>query len=115
MAKEEKVQINLDGVKLAQKIMEQLAEVRPEHSFSFVLNEEGNQAISESIKIAEWGIGGNKSKLKATALEILESIDDIPTGEPVNINFTEYEIKSITEVYDALGKALENQEDGFLP
>ena len=114
MSSKDEVQINPEIVEIAQNIMEQLVTVRPEHSFSFVLNDEGSQAIEESIKIAGWGIGGNKSKLKATALEILDSISEIPAGEPVNVNFTEFEVKSLGEVYDALGKALEKHEDGIL-
>ena len=115
MNAKDEIQINTEIVEIAQDIMEQLVTIRPEHSFSFVLNDEGSQAIEESIKIADWGIGGNKAKLKATALEILDSINEIPAGEPVNVNFTEYEVKSLSEVYDALGKALDKHEDGILP
>ena len=53
--------------------------------------------------------------MKATALEILNAIEEVPVGEPVNINLTEYEIKSMGEVHDVLGKALETHEDGILP
>jgi hypothetical protein len=115
MPAKDEIKINPEIVEVAQNIMEQLVTVRPEHSFSFILNDEGSQAIEESIKIADWGIGGNKSKLKATALEILDSINEIPAGEPVNVNFNEYDIKSLGEVYDALGKALEKHDEGLLP
>ena len=115
MTQEETVNIDIEIVELAKQIMDQLSQVRPEHSMSFVLNEDGKAAIGESIKIAEWGIGGNKPKLKATALEILNAIDEVSVGEPVNINFTDYEIKSIAEVLEVLNKALEVQEDGNLP
>lgn len=115
MAQEQKVNIDIEIVELAKQIMDQLSRVRPEHSLSFVLNEDGKAAIGESIKIAEWGIGGNKPKIKATALEILNAIDEVSVGEPVNINLTEYEIKSMGEVLEVLTKALEVQEDGHLP
>ena len=114
MAKNEEIQVNLEAVELAKEIFEQLSQVRPEHSLSFVLNEEGTAAIIESIKIAEWGIGGNKPKLKATALEILGEISEVETGDPVNVNFTEYEVKSMNEVYEVIVKALEDHEDGVL-
>jgi hypothetical protein len=39
----------------------------------------------------------------------------VSVGEPVNINFTEYEIKSMGEVLEVLTKALEVHEDGTLP
>jgi hypothetical protein len=114
MIDKKEVQINPEVVGVAQQIMEHLAQVRPEHSLSFVLNAEGVSAIDESIKIAEWGIGGNKPKLKATALEILNSISEAEPGDPVNVNFTEYEVKAMEEVLDVLGKALETHEDGLL-
>ena len=115
MAQDPQVRIDIEAVELAKQIMDQLSQVRPEHSLSFVLNEEGSAAIEESIKIAEWGIGGNKPKLKATALEILNEIAEVSAGEPVNINFTEYEIKSMGEVLEVLTKALDVHEDGILP
>ena len=115
MAKDTKVQIEVESVELAKQIMDQLSQVRPEQSLSFVLNDDGVAAIGESIKIAEWGIGGNKPKLKATALEILNSINEVAAGEPVNINLTEYEVKSMEEVLEVLTKALEVHEEGVLP
>lgn len=115
MAQDTKVQIDIESVELAKQIMDQLSQVRPEQSLSFVLNDDGFAAIDASIKIAEWGIGGNKPKLKATALEILNAINEVSVVEPVNINFTEYEIKSMGEVLEVLTKALEVHEDGTLP
>jgi len=115
MTKKNQVMIDPQSVELAQTIVEQLSQVRPEHSFSFMLNAEGLAAIGESIKISEWGIGGNKPKLKATALEILNAIAQVSPGDPVNINLTEYEVKSLGEVLEVLGKALEVHEEGELP
>ena len=115
MAQESQLKIDIESVKLAKQIMDQLSQVRPEHSLSFVLNDDGVAAIDESIKIAEWGIGGNKPKLKATALEILNTIGEVSAGEPVNINLTEYEVKSMGEVLEVITKALEVNEDGTLP
>lgn len=114
MPKADRLMITPESVELAQNIMKQLSELRPEHSFSFLLSEDGVAAIGESLKIAEWGIGGNKPKLKTTALEILTNIGESAAGDPVNVNFTEYEIKAIGEVFEVLGKALGNHKEGFL-
>jgi hypothetical protein len=111
MVQKKEVQIDLEAADLAKEIFEQLSQVRPEHSMSFVLSEEGVAAIGESIKIAEWKIGGNKPKLKATALEILNSIGESAPGEPVNVNFSEYEVKAITEVLTVVTKVYEEHQE----
>ena len=64
--------------------------------------------------MAEWGIGGNKPKLKQTALEILSEIGKAEPGEPVNVNFTEYEVKSMGEVLSVVEKALDEHEEGVI-
>lgn len=113
MTKEE-IEINLKITEIAKEIFSELSELKPESSLSFTLSEEGMEAISQAIELAEWGIGGNKPKLKQTALEILEEIEKIEPGEPVNVNFTEYEVKSMGEVLSVVEKALENHEEGVV-
>ena len=107
--------INPDLLENAREIFSTLAQQRPEHSVSFVLSNEGFRAVEDTIKVVEWGIGGNKSKLKSTALEILAWISSVPNGAPVNVNLTEYELKSMGEVVEAIEKAVENHQEGVLP
>lgn len=64
--------------------------------------------------MADWGIGGNKPKLKEAALECLAHMGEAEAGEPVNVNFTEYELKSMAEVLSVIDRALERQEEGIL-
>jgi hypothetical protein len=90
------------------------SELPPEKSLSFVLTEEGVEAIQLAPTLVDWGIGGNKPKLKQTALECLSLMQDAEAGVPVNVNFTEYEIKAMGEVLGVFEKALEKQEDGLL-
>lgn len=106
--------IDVSTVEKGKEIFTALSELRPEKSFSFVLTEEGVEAIQEAKKLADWGIGGNKPKLKETALECLEGIGTAEAGDPVNVNFTEYEIKSMAEVLSVIEKALEIEEDGVV-
>lgn len=110
----DELRINPELLVKAKEIFSTIGQYRPEHSLSFVLSPEGADAVSDTLKIVEWGIGGNKSKLKATALEVLGEINGVPSGAPVNINLTEYELKSMDEVVTAIEKAIENHRDGVL-
>jgi hypothetical protein len=42
-------------------------------------------------------------------------LEEFSPGDPVNVNFTEYEIKAMGEVVSVIEKALEQHEDGVLP
>ncbi len=108
------MKINPGILDLAKEIFGTLAEQRPEQSLSFVLSDEGGVAVSDAVKIVEWGIGGNKSKLKATALEVLEEMGQVPAGAPININLTEYELKAMEEVVAAIEKAIDSHQNGIL-
>lgn len=110
----DEITINPEIVKVAQAIFTEFSTLKPERSLSFSLTEEGVDAISEAKKLADWGIGGNKPKLKETALEYIEGLEDSNPGEPLNVNFTEYEIKAMGEVLSVIERALENHEDGVL-
>ena len=108
------IKINPEIFDSAKEIFSTLADQRPEHSLSFVLSKEGTEAVLDSIKIVEWGIGGNKPKLKEAALEVLGDISAIDAGSPINVNLTEYELKAMGEVVMAIEKAESDHQDGIL-
>ena len=108
------VKIDPELLSVSKEVFSTLSEQRAEHSFSFLLTADGFNSIPDTIKVVEWGIGGNKSKLKATALEILNEIAAVDQGMPINVNLTEYELKSMEEVALALEKAIEAHKDGEL-
>jgi hypothetical protein len=110
----QEITITPEIVEVAQEIFSEFVKLKPERSLSFSLTAEGVEAISEAKKLADWGIGGNKPKLKETALENLESLEDSEPGEPLNVNFTEYEIKAMEEVLSVIERALEKHKDGVL-
>lgn len=110
-----KIKIEPELLGVAIDIFQTISEQRAEHSFSFTLTEDGYRAIPETIRVVGWGIGDNKPKLKATALEYLVEIEAVEQGMPVNINLTEYELKSMGEVVVALQKAHDSHKDGELP
>jgi hypothetical protein len=106
--------INPELLEISKTIFSALSEQRPEQSFSFTLTQEGVEAIADVGKVVEWGIGGNKSKLKETAQEAIAEFERHSIGEPVNVNFTEYELKAMAEVVAAVEKAIDSHEDGVL-
>lgn len=108
------ITLNVARVELARDIIRELVTIMPERSLSFILSPEGFEAMVETIRLADWGIGKNKSKLKESALENLQSITVLPAGKPVNINFTEYELKALGEVLAVIERALENHKEGIL-
>ena len=108
------VKINPELLEIAVDVFKTLSEQRAEHSFSFLLTEDGYNAVPDVIKVVEWGIGANKSKLKTTALEILTEIAEVEQGVPINVNMTDYELKSMVEVAQAIEKALESHDAGEL-
>ena len=104
-----------EDLELARTIFEGFVNFRPEHSVSFILTPEGADVMGDVMKLIEWGIGKNKSKLKDTAIMLLEPILEIEAGEAVNFNLVEYEIKSLREVLSVIEKAIANlSEDGQL-
>ena len=106
--------LNIPVVELGKEIFSALSELRPEKSLSFVLTEEGAEAVQLAISLVDWGIGGNKPKLKETALACLAEMNEVSAGDPLNVNFTDYEIKAMAEILAVLEKALEKQKDGIL-
>lgn len=106
--------IDPEVVEVAQNIFIEFVALRPEHSLSFTLTDQGIEAISEAKKLADWGIGGNKPKLKEAAIDYLEVLGEASAGDPVNVNFTEYELKAMGEVLSVIEKALEDHNEGVL-
>ena len=101
-------------VELAQNIVEALTKVKAESSFSFTLTEDGLKAMEETLKLIEWGIGGNKSKIKETATDIFSSFTLEKPGTPLNLHLDDYDLKAVEEVSAVLERALERHEDGVL-
>ena len=58
------VLINPARLEVAEEIFRTIADLRPERSLSFTLSQEGAEAVQDALMIVEWGIGGNKPKLK---------------------------------------------------
>ena len=108
------MKINVENLEYAHTLVQQLSEFKPESSFSFRLSQQGYDAITEALSVAEWGMGKNMPKMRAAVLEIFEAILSDSPGEPVNVNFTEYECKSLQAAVDLIERSLAKQKDGVL-
>ena len=109
-----RIEINVVDLGTAMEIIETLAGLKPLTSFSFSLNEEGVSAVNEVLRLVEWGIGKNKPKLKEAALDVLLPLVEPEPGTPLNVNLTEYEVKSLVEVLALIVRALDKHKDGVL-
>jgi hypothetical protein len=108
------IKIDVERIEIAKEIFSTLSALRPLQSFSFSLDTNGMDALNETLVLIDWGIGGNKPKLKEAALEVVTPLSEREAGSPLNVNLTEYEIKAMEEVASVIARALEQQDDGVL-
>ena len=59
-------------------------------------------------------MGKNKHKMKQAVLEILESVAACSSGDPVNLNLTNYEHKSVKALVKIIERSLKIQKNGIL-
>ena len=114
MARKKNIEIDVDRLNQSREIVENLIELKPYTSLSFVLNDDGFAAIEETISLAEWGIGRNKTRIKEAALRVLNRLVAHPAGSPLNVNLTEKESESMDEVLWQIDRALEQHREGVL-
>lgn len=110
----DQLEIHIEDIQTAQEIVGEIGNLKPLTSLSFTLSAEGLSAIKETLRLIEWGIGKNKSKLKAAALEVISPLADSDPGVPNNINLTEFEIKAMEEVLAVIGRAISKYKDGMV-
>lgn len=107
-------EILVEDAETAREIVETIANIKPETSLSFTLSSEGLRAVMASLQLIDWGIGKNKPKLKAAALEVITPLADAEPGLPNNVNLTEFELKAMEEVLAVLERALSKEKDGVI-
>ena len=85
---------------LGVQIASTLSELMPERSLSFSLNEEGFEAVNWLVELIEEKMPKNMHVLKENAMEALTSITEGEVGTPLNVNFTEDELKALEKVLE---------------
>ena len=107
------LQVDETLIKTGLDIFNQLANFQPHSSISFLMTDQILSAIQEGKHLTDWGMAKNKTKLKETALEIMDQIIMVAPGDPVNLNLDDYQLKSMAEVGSLHAAALENKKDGL--
>ena len=100
-------EFNLESLKYSQNIISVLAGLRPEKSLSFMLTDEGVEAVKEMMTLTDAKMPGNMPKLKEAALQVLAPLTEFESAVPRNVNLTEYEIKAMAKVQELVEKAVE--------
>jgi hypothetical protein len=110
----DRLEIDIEDIQTAQEIVGNMSNLKPLTSLSFTLSVEGLNAVKETLRLIEWGIGKNKPKLKQAALDVMSPLAGSDPGVPNNINLTEFEIKAIEEVLAVIERALSKYKDGMV-
>jgi hypothetical protein len=106
-------QFSQEKLELGYEVLKEIASFRPYTSISFQASEKIMAAMEESSRLAEEGMAKNKHKMKKTVRNILESIATVEPGEPVNLNLTKYERKSVKTLAKLTRRVLKDQKDGI--
>jgi len=109
----EKKQTETDGKSvyhIGREIASSLAGLRAEHSFSFILNEEGHVALKELIDLSDDKIPKNMTRIKESIDEVFGSLSDKEPGTPLNVNLSEDDIKAMEKVLELVDRNWEIEE-----
>jgi hypothetical protein len=87
-------------LQLGIEIASTLSELMPEKSLSFSLNEEGFEAVNWLVELTKEKMPKNMHVLKENAMEALTQITEGEAGTPLNVNFTEDELKALAKVQE---------------
>jgi hypothetical protein len=107
------LQVDETLIQTGLSIFNQMSNFQPYSSISFIMTDQIHSAIQEASRLTDWGMAKNKTKMKATALEIMDQMLTVSPGDPVNLNLDEYQLKSLAEVGSLHDAALENKKDGL--
>lgn len=108
------IEINESKLRYGFGIIKEISTFRPHSSISFQSSEQIREAFAEIKQLAKWGMGKNRSKMKQTVSKIIGSIEAQSPGDPVNLNLTEYEHKSIKALLKLIRRSLNNDKDGVI-
>jgi hypothetical protein len=108
------IAVEADKLELGFEIVKEISTFQPRSSISFQSSEEILRAIEETKDLAKWGMAKNRHKMKQAAINILNLILCCEPEEPVNLNLTKYELKSIKSLRKLIKRALEKRKDGVV-
>ena len=90
----------------------EISTFRPFSSISFQTTEEIISAAQEVKRLAKWGMAKNQHKMKESVINTLDSILGCEPDEPINLNLSKYELKSVKALSKLVKRTLDQQKDG---
>ena len=112
MAKE--IVVETSNLEVGFEIVKEISEFRPFSSISFQSSEKILSGIKEVKKLAKWGMAKNRHKMKQAIIDILDMIICCSPDEPVNLNLSKYEHKSIKALLKLIRRSLNNKKVGVI-
>ena len=109
-----KFELDTKILKYGLEIIQEISDFRPYSSISFQSSEEIVNAIHETSQLVKWDMAKDKPKMQKTVLKIFDSIADSSPGEPINLNLTRYERKSVKAVVKLVKRVLKKGKDGLV-
>lgn len=85
---------------IGKEIISALVSLRPEKSFSFVLNEEGHQALKALVDLTEEKMPKNMTRMLDSVVETLSPLTNYEPGAPLNVNLNEDDLKAMEKVME---------------
>jgi hypothetical protein len=107
-----KIQVSKKQLNLGFMLLKEISTFRPFSSISFQCSGEIISAVEEVKNLADWGMPKNKHKMKASAINILDSILCCEPEEHVNLNLSKYELDSLIVLTQLVKRTLDQQKDG---
>lgn len=87
---------------IGKEIISVLMNLRVEQSFSFVLNEEGHQALQALVDLTEEKMPKNMTRLLESAMETLSPLTNFEPGDPLNVNLNEDDLKAMEKIMELI-------------
>jgi hypothetical protein len=106
-----KIQVSQKNLNLGYMLLKEISTFRPYSSISFQSSDEIINAVQDIRRLADWGMAKNKHKMKESVINTLDSILYCEPEEPVNLNLSKYELKSLKALSKLVKRTLDQQKD----
>ena len=106
------IQLSRNYLNVGFMLLKEISTFRPYSSISFQTTEEIISAAQELKRLAQWGMAKNKHKMKESVINTIDSILCCEPEEPVNLNLSKYELKSVKALSKLVKRTLDQQKDG---
>jgi hypothetical protein len=106
------IKVSKKDLKIGSILLKELAAFRPYSSISFQSSEEIISAAQEVKRLAQWGMAKNKHKMKESVINTMDLILCCEPEDPVNLNLSKYELKSVKALSKLVKRTLNQQKDG---